>query len=77
MAGTQETTTAATRVPAARRAAPDPGIGLPEVAVPTVLVAAVSLALWLVATTLTVAVVQGRLGRGWLAVTIPALTLVT
>lgn len=77
MAGMQETTTAATRVPAARRAAPDPGIELPEVAVPTVLVAAASLALWLIATSLTVAVVQGRLGRGWLAVTIPALTLVT
>ena len=77
LAGMQEMTTAGTRVPAARRAAPDPGIELPEVAVPTVLVAAASLALWLVATTLTVAVVEGRLGRGWLAVTIPALTLVT
>lgn len=58
---------------AAGRGAPNPGLALPTIAVPTVLIWFGSLALWVAAT----AVVLSDPGRWWLLATIPAHVLAT
>ncbi|MFD9667570.1 fatty acid desaturase [Rhodococcus sp. NPDC059968] len=58
---------------AVRRGVPDPGISLPRVAAPTVLVWVASLAVWIAATYL----VLGDFSRWWLWLTIPVHAFVT
>jgi ferredoxin-NADP reductase/fatty acid desaturase len=60
-------------VAAIRRGVPDPGITLPKIAVPTVLVWLGSVAVWAAAT----AVVLSDASRWWLAVTIPSQAFVS
>ena len=58
---------------AARRGVPNPGIGLPKIALPTALVWFASLALWIAATL----VVLSDASRWWLLLTIPVHAFVT
>ena len=62
---------------AVRRGVPDPGIPLPAVARPTVALWAGSLALWVGATVLALAALDGSVSRWWLLATVPVHALVT
>ncbi len=58
-------------------AVPDPGVRLPQVAVPTILVWVVSMVVWAGATAAALAVVDGSISAWWLLASIPAHTAVT
>ena len=62
---------------AVRRGVPDPGIRLPYVAAPTLLVWVVSLLLWGAATSVVALIGTGVLATGWLWLTVPAHAAVT
>jgi len=62
---------------AVRRGVPDPGIPLPAVAWPTVALWTGSLALWVGATVLALAALDGTVSRWWLLASVPAHALVT